>query len=210
MRVAELWRYPVKSMAGEPLREADVGRDGIAGDRVLRVEGERGLVTARAAPALLGLAATVDERGHPLVEGRPWDGEGAAAAVREAVGTEARLVDDRAVRFDESPLLVTTDGAVRAFGFDGRRLRPNLVIAGAPGLAEREWPGRRLRAGEAVIRVDHLCERCVITTVDPHTLEQDPDVLRSIRDRFDGRIALNCWVEEPGTVRTGDPVELLP
>jgi uncharacterized protein YcbX len=83
------------------------------------------------------------------------------------------------------------------------------VVAGAPGLAEREWPGRLLRAGDVVIRVDHLCERCVITTVDPDTLEQDADVLRSIRSRFGGRIALNCWVEQPGTVRLDDPVDLL-
>jgi hypothetical protein len=30
---------------------------------------------------------------------------------------------------DVLPLLVATDGAIKAFGYDGRRLRPNLVIA---------------------------------------------------------------------------------
>jgi uncharacterized protein len=37
VQVAELWRYPVKSMGGELLEEARVGEDGIAGDRVLAV-----------------------------------------------------------------------------------------------------------------------------------------------------------------------------
>lgn len=210
MHVAELWRYPVKSMRGEALQQVEVRRDGIPGDRALHVRDGRGPVTARTAPDLLGLSATLDDHGRPLVDGRRWDGDDAAQAVRRAAGQDARLVDDGDVRFDESPLLVTTDGAVAAFGQDRRRLRPNLVVAGAPGLAERDWPGRRLRAGGVVIRVDHLCERCVITTFDPDTLEQDAEVLRSIRSRFDGRIALNCWVDEPGTMRRGDPVELLP
>ena len=34
MRVAELWRYPVKSLAGEQLDAVDILLDGIPGDRV--------------------------------------------------------------------------------------------------------------------------------------------------------------------------------
>lgn len=37
MRIAELWRYPVKSMAGESLQVADVRETGIVGDRVVHV-----------------------------------------------------------------------------------------------------------------------------------------------------------------------------
>ncbi|MFP5488984.1 MAG: MOSC N-terminal beta barrel domain-containing protein, partial [Acidimicrobiia bacterium] len=33
MRIAEIWRYPVKSMGGERLDVADVTPDGIDGDR---------------------------------------------------------------------------------------------------------------------------------------------------------------------------------
>jgi len=33
MHIAEIWRYPVKSMAGEPLSEAALGLTGIPGDR---------------------------------------------------------------------------------------------------------------------------------------------------------------------------------
>ena len=52
--------------------------------------------------------------------------------------------------------LVATDGAIAAFGRDGRRLRPNLVIGGINGLDERKWPGRRLRTGGVVIDLDSL------------------------------------------------------
>ena len=72
------------------------------------------------------------------------------AAVRGIVSPDARLVRDEGLdRFDILPLLVATDGAIAAFGRDGRRLRPNLVIGGVAGLEEREWEGGTLRIGEA-------------------------------------------------------------
>src|SRR4051794_30067414 len=48
--VQQLWRYPVKSMAGESLEVADIHDDGIAGDRLVVVHGPRGLVTSRTRP----------------------------------------------------------------------------------------------------------------------------------------------------------------
>ncbi|MCY7302425.1 MAG: hypothetical protein LH654_05195 [Thermoleophilia bacterium] len=48
-----------------------------------------------------------------------------------------------------------------------------------------------------------------MTTVDPDTLERDPEVLKDIGRRFRGRIALNADVLRPGTVSVGDEVELV-
>jgi MOSC domain-containing protein len=199
-------------MAGERLSEADVRLSGIPGDRVVQVfNGSGRVVTARTHPALLGHHATLDSDGEPLVDGRPWTHPAVVADVRRIVGPDARLVrdPDLDVRFDILPLLVATDGAIAAFGRDGRRLRPNLVIGGVTGLDERRWPGGRLRIGEVVIEVDSLRGRCVMTTVDPDTLEQDPRVLRDIVDRFGGRLALNCRVLRGGIVRVGQTVELV-
>ena len=107
------------------------------------------------------------------------------------------------------PLLVATDGAIAAFGEDHRRLRPNIVVGGVDGLTERSWPGRRLRIGDVVIGLDSLRGRCIMTTFHPDTLEQDANVLRRIRREFGGKLALNAWVEAPGTIRLGQAVELL-
>ena len=96
------------------------------------------------------------------------------------------------------PLLVATDGAVAQFGRDIRRLRPNILIAGVLGMEERTWPGGELHIGQAVIRLDSLRPRCPMTTVDPETLERDPEVLRDIGRRFGGRLALNAEVGGPG------------
>ena len=37
MHLAEIWRYPVKSMAGERLDAVELGRDGVPGDRLVQV-----------------------------------------------------------------------------------------------------------------------------------------------------------------------------
>jgi len=211
MYVAELWRYPVKSLAGERLDSVSLDVDGIAGDRVVHVENARGRVlTARVHPRLLGLHGSLGDDGEPRVDNQPWTSPDAAAAVMTAAGPTARLVRwDGPERFDILPLLVATDGAIAALGEDGRRLRPNIVIGGVEGLAERQWPGRRLRLGAALIDVAQLRGRCVMTTYDPDTQVQDPSVLRRIVDHFDGRFALDCAVLTPAELRIGDVVELV-
>jgi uncharacterized protein len=213
LHVAELWRYPVKSLRGEPLREAEVRPDGIAGDRLVQVVDPDGeLITARVRPDLLGLQASLSADGQPLVDGHLWTDAEAVELVRRATRNGSQLVDavDRERRFDESPLMVVTEGAAEAFGADRRRFRPNVVIAGVEGFGERSWPeGAVLRAGEVEIELGHLCERCVMTTFDPDTLEQDAGVLRRINEELDRRFAWNSWVARPGRIAVGDPVELV-
>ncbi len=210
MHVAELWRFPVKTMAGERLERARVGSLGIAGDRVVHVERADGrVVTSRSHPKFLALRGALGADGEPLVDGLPWASAEIGARVEAIAGAGARLVRfDGAARFDVLPLLVATDGAIAAFGHDGRRLRPNIVIAGVDGLAERDWPGSCLRVGGALIGVASLRQRCIMTSYDPDTQAQDKEITRSIYRRFDGKLALDCFVVEGGDVAIGDPVEL--
>jgi uncharacterized protein YcbX len=198
-------------MTGERLREVNLTPLGLDGDRIVHVENARGrVVTARTHPKLLGHRTVLDAKGEPLVDGRPWTDLSVTADVEHVVGSGARLVlDNDGGRFDILPLLVATDGAIAAFGYDGRRLRPNVVIGGVVGLAERTWEGKSLRIGDALIALADLRGRCVMTTFDPDTLAQDHRVLQSIVDRFDGRLALNAEVVRAGHVREGDGVELI-
>jgi uncharacterized protein YcbX len=211
MHVAEIWRYPVKSMAGESLEQAPLSALGIAGDRVVQVyTGQGRLITARTHPGLLGHRATIDARGEVSIDGRHWTDPSVLADVQQIAGPGARLERDESEdRFDVLPLLVATDGAIAAFGRDGRRLRPNIVIGDVTGLDERRWPGLQLRIGEIVIAVASLRGRCVMTTYDPDTQEQDPAVLQDIVARFGGRLALNCAVVRGGVLRVGQQVELV-
>jgi len=212
MWLSEIWRYPVKSVGGEQLTQADVGYDGVPGDRVVHVQDRRGrVVTARARPRLLVHRATLGPDGQPLVDGRIWTSRDVANDIEGAAGAGTRLVRDQSLeRFDVLPLLVATDGAVAALGYDRRRFRPNLLVAGVAGLAERDWEGHHLHVGEAVIRIVSLRQRCIMTTFDPDTEEQDKEVLLRIHRELDGQLALDCEVLQPGTVKVGDPVEVRP
>jgi uncharacterized protein YcbX len=208
--VAEIWRYPVKSMAGEPLKRVYVDYTGLEGDRLVHAENAaRALITARKHPRLLGHRGTLDEDGEPLVDGEPWNSPSVQQKIEASAGPGARLVrNEGGMAFDVLPLLVATDGAIAEFGHDRRRLRPNIILGGVEGLAEREWEGRILRIGEVQIEVRDLRARCVMTTYDPDTQEQDREVLREIARRFEGKLALNCFVAWPGWIQARDPVEL--
>lgn len=210
LTVGALWRYPVKTLGGEPLDTAEVTTGGIVGDRVVHVRGPEGVRTSRRHHRLLGLHATLGDDGEPRIDGRPWNSAESLAAVRAAAGSDAVLARyDGLERFDVLPLLVATDGAVGEFGRDVRRLRPNIVIDGVDRMDEITWPGAQLHIGDVVIALDSRRGRCPMTTVDPDTLEVDRAVLKDIITRFDGKLALNAAVLRPGTVRVGDPVQLV-
>lgn len=210
LHVAGLWRYPVKSLSGEPLQSAELGPGGIPGDRIVRVRGPEGVRTSRRQYRLLGLHGALDAAGRPLINGYGWDSVEALVLVKRAAGLDAILeANEDLDRFDILPLLVATDGAVSEFGRDIRRLRPNILIGGVEALAERDWPGSELHIGDAVVRLDSLRSRCNMTTIDPDTLEVDPGVLRDIVKRFGNQLALNANVIRGGVINLGDPVELV-
>ena len=211
MHVSELWRYPVKSLKGERLNEVELTEQGLLGDRLVHVRSRSGrVITSRTKPRLLALHGTLGPDGQVLIDGRPWHAEESRAAVRAAAGDDAELVaSDGLDRFDVLPLSVATDGAIAAVGVDRRRFRPNILIGGVEGLAERSWPGFQLRIGEALVAVARLRPRCVMTTYDPDTQAQDHSVLRRIVSDFGGAFALDCAVVERGRISVGDRVELV-
>ncbi|HXV33113.1 MAG TPA: MOSC N-terminal beta barrel domain-containing protein [Gaiellaceae bacterium] len=219
MHVLELWRYPVKSMRGVSVPDVAIQGGEVVGDRLVQVVWTAGpragrVVTARTHPRLLGHAGTIDGDGRTLIDGHPWDGPEARAAVRDALGSDhfelVRYDGQGPQRFDVLPLTVVTDGALREFGYDRRRLRPNVIVGGVDGLAERTFAGGRLRVGEVVIEVVKPRTRCVMTTFDPDTLAQDHAVLDHIVGHLDARIALDCRALTDGNVAVGDEVRFDP
>ena len=208
--IKELWRYPVKSMAGEALEEIEVGDFGFHGDRLVQVYSGGRLATARSYPALLALKGTLGSDDEPRIDGISWRDPEALALARAAVDERAILAHGEVeARFDILPLSIATDGAIAFLEIDGRRLRPNLVVGDVEGLAERSWPGHQIRIGSVVIDVHRLRPRCVMTTWDPDTQEQDITVLKRIGRVLQGAMSLDCSVVAPGVIRSGDPVRLL-
>lgn len=212
MYVKELWRYPVKSTAGEQLQRIRVTKLGLEGDREVLAMTRR-ILTSRTHPGLLALRSEISAQdGVPLLGGHRWDSPEALQLVREVTREpDAVLVrHDGPERFDILPLLVATDGAIAHLNIDGRRLRPNIVVGGVEGLAERTWPGRRLLIGDnVVVEAVQLRGRCVMTTYDPDTQVQDLSVLRRIAQEFGGTMALDTAVITGGEIEIGASVTLI-
>jgi uncharacterized protein len=212
MHVAEIWRYPVKSLKGERLNETEITELGIPGDRqiaVIRTINGR-FLTSRSKPKLLGLQGALGADGVPTINGHRWDSAAALQLVHEAAGESVTLEQVPAPQaFDILPLLIATDGAAQYLNIDHRRLRPNILIADVPDLEERSWPGRIIAIGNVRMHAEQLRDRCVMTTYDPDTQKQDLSVLQRIVRELDGSTALDTSVIAPGRIRVGDPVQIV-
>ena len=89
------------------------------------------------------------------------------------------------------------------------RFRPNLVVNGdLEPFEEDGWT--RVQVGEASFRVVKGVDRCVMTTVDPVTLERGPEPIRTLarHRKRDGAtwFAMHLVPEGEGEVRCGDEV----
>jgi uncharacterized protein YcbX len=98
--VAQLWRYPVKSMQGERLPAVNVRADGLDGDRRWGVRDERTgrVLTGRREPRLLEATATLGEGAAPVIElpdgtGLTGAGDVTDRALSDWLGRPVRLVE---------------------------------------------------------------------------------------------------------------------
>jgi uncharacterized protein len=227
--VTELWRYPVKSMLGERCEHLDVEARGAAGDRLYAVRDAdgrlgsgknshrhrriEGLFEFRAVAAAEAPQITFPD-GRRMLASDP----GVHAALSATLGVPVTLAVEKEVpHHDAEPLhLVTTASLawLRALRpdarIDERRFRPNLLIdVPGEGQVEREWVGRTLRAGEAVLRVVERTGRCVMITMPQSELEEQPGLLRTL-SQGGGEPLFGVYAEvlSPGRIRLGDEVVL--
>ena len=92
-----------------------------------------------------------------------------------------------------------------------RRFRSNVWFSGAPAWSERDWVGRQLQMGGAVLRVTKPTTRCAATEVNPETAERDADLLSELRRLYDHvELGVHAEVIEGGRFAVGDAIEVLP
>ena len=212
--VEELWRYPVKSMRGEPVDSLRVDGRGAGGDRTYAVWRDGRQLTARETPRLLHWAASyggadVDPADPPeaLLSGPP--GEELPGELRRDVRGQQDLADS---------LLLTTQATLQALAaelpepLDLRRFRTNLHLRlDAEPWAEHGWEGGRAEFENGVVlRLLHPCERCVIPSRDPETAAKWPGLIRHLARAHGNLFGLNARVEVPGRIRAGEQVSVLP
>src|SRR2546430_6869823 len=95
---------------------------------------------------------------------------------------------------------------------DKRRFRANVYVdlTNADGFAEDKFVGRSLRIGSTVtVAVLQRDARCMMITVDPDTAEKTPAILKAVAQAHEGMAGVYGAVLVEGTIRKGDPVELL-
>jgi uncharacterized protein YcbX len=98
---------------------------------------------------------------------------------------------------------------------DPTRFRMTIEVEGCAPHEEDRWSGRSVRLGGAVIGIGQVVPRCVVTTLDPATGVRDfptLSVINGYRERTPkGQLPFGVYADvvEPGTVRVGDPLELV-
>jgi MOSC domain-containing protein len=216
--VAEIWRYPVKSMAGERLDSCLITESGLEGDRRWAlVDGTPNRagkpLTVREAEQLLTyrtrLAGDSVQVVTPGGEMRLLDGRLVADLAAE-MSRPLTLRDSAGLNYDDSPVLVVNLNTVAAFGLsagvevDRRRFRANLYLDGLEPEEELRWLSRRIHAGGAELEVVSRCERCVVITHDPDTTQASPELLRVLTKTSETCMGVYCRVVRRGMVATGD------
>jgi len=225
-RVVGLFRYPVKSMAAEPLDTIEVSWNGFAGDR--RWAFVRGGLERSGFPWLTIRENPSMWRYNPRFAD-PDNPNGSLTLVESPSGIEYDVVDpelanelghnstvikqDRGV-FDTMPLSLISTQTIDALGkligreLDRRRFRPNLLIESADrgDTPENAWVGETLKIGGMRMRVDKRDKRCVVTTVDPVTTQKDPSVLRAIAQEREACLGVYGTIAQPGSISIGDAV----
>jgi uncharacterized protein len=205
--IEAIFRYPVKSMAGEPLEVANLGWHGLEGDRRLalrRIEDRSGMpwLTASKLPKLLQFAPQRREDGAhgdlpthirtPDGKEMPVFGDDLAAEIGRRYGAAVQMMQLRHGIFDEACISVIASDTVREIGrlagrsLDVRRFRPNIVVRllRSYPFQEDEWLGGVLSFGEGddgpAIAVTMRDERCTMVNLDPDSASPAPEVMKAV------------------------------
>ncbi|ELS05406.1 putative Fe-S protein [Xenococcus sp. PCC 7305] len=96
--------------------------------------------------------------------------------------------------------------------FDSRRFRPNLLIdtqSKSAEFIENAWVGQILSIGDSVsLKIDTLCPRCVVTTLEQPELPKDLNILKTTAKHNKVIAGIRLSVIQGGTIRQGDSVWL--
>jgi uncharacterized protein YcbX len=234
-QVEAIFRYPVKSMAGERLDAVNQGWHGLDGDRRLafrRIDDRGGFpwLTASKLPDLLLFAPRCHEDGAqgdlpthvrtPDGEEMPVFGEDLATEVCRRYGAPVQMMQLKHGIFDEASISVIALDTAREIGrlagrsTDVRRFRPNVVVRllRPVPFQEDEWLGGVLSFGDgddaAAISVTMRDVRCSMVNLDPDTASRAPEVLKAVVRANQNTAGVYGAVTRIGPVAVGKTVFL--
>lgn len=236
MRVTQLWRYPVKSLAGQSMDAAAVGQLGIDDDRAFGlVDLDTGLVlTARRVPELLFTSVVSNGAdGRPKLELPDGTVTDDNAELSEWLGRRVELRrpdpdergqyeiaanDDRpdgewtrwqgpkGVFHDSNRTRLSILSEDALGDWDVRRFRPNVVLSGGD---ERDLLDHTIRIGPVELEVVKEIDRCVVVTRPQPGLERDKNVLVQVHRGRNGNMGVGALVRPAGTLTVGEAVSIV-
>ena len=234
-QIEALFRYPVKSMRGEPLDDATLGWNGLDGDRrfAFRRLDDRGgfpWLNASKLPDLIRFTPQrrEDGNGEPLPthvctpEGEvlPLFGEALAVDVGRRSGFPVQMMQLRQGIFDEASISVITSDTAREIGrlagtsADIRRFRPNIVVRStrAVPFEENQWVGGVLTFGDAddapAVTVTMRDIRCVMVNFDPDGASPAHEILKAVARANQNTAGIYGTVTRTGRLAVGQMVLL--
>ena len=233
--VETIFRYPVKSMAGERLEAAQLGWHGLDGDRRLalrRIDDRSGFpwLSASKLPDLVLFAPHRREDGSqgdlpthvrtPEGEDMPLFGNELATEVERRCRAPVQMMQLKHGIFDEATISVIASDTMREIGrlarlsLDVRRFRPNLVLRllRPDPFQEDEWLGGVLSFGEGddapAITVTMRDERCSMVNLDPDSATPAPEVMKAIVHANQNNAGIYGAVTRVGRLAVGQTVLL--
>jgi len=233
--VEAIFRYPVKSMAGERLQIANLGWHGIDGDRRLelrRMDDRSGFpwLTATKLPDLLLFAPRHHDNGAqrslpthirtPDGEELPVFGDDLATEVGRRHGALVQMMQLKHGIFDEASISVIASDTVGEIGrlvgrtLDVRRFRPNVVVRllRSVPFQEDQWLGSVLSFGEEndapAIAVTLRDERCSMVNLDPDSASPAPEVMKAIVRANQNNAGIYGAVTSTGRLAIGQTIFL--
>ncbi|CAN5244637.1 MOSC domain-containing protein [soil metagenome] len=234
--VEAIFRYPVKSMGGEQLENADLGWHGLDGDRRLafrRIDDRSGFpwLTASKLPELLLFAPRREDGAQgdlpthvraPDGDEMPIFGEELAADVGRRFGAPVQMMQMKHGIFDEASVSVIASDTVHEIGrlagqsLDVRRFRPNVVVRllRSGPFQEDEWVGDVLSFGEGddapAIAATMRDVRCSIVNLDPDSARHAPEVLKAVVRANQNNAGIYGTVTRIGRLKVGQAIILHP
>ncbi len=225
-QVESIFRYPVKSMRGEPLDAATLGWNGIDGDRrfALRRLDERGefpWLTASKLPELLQFTPQLPTSVRtPEGDELALMGDALAAEVGRRYGAPVQMMQLKNGIFDEASISVISSDTAREITrlagttADVRRFRPNIVIRSMRAIPfeEDEWLGGVLAFGDGddapAVAVTMRDVRCVMVNFDPEGGSPEPAVLKAVVRANQNHAGIYGTVTRTGLVTVGQTIVL--
>ena len=234
-QIEAIFRYPVKSMRGEPLDAATLGWHGLDGDRrfAFRRLDERGgfpWLSASRLPVLILFTPKRREDGNgealpthvltPEGEEMPLFGEALAAEVGRRFGAPVQMMHLKHGSFDEASISVITSDTAREVcrlagrSEDIRRFRPNIVVRStrAVPFEEDEWVGGVLTFGDAddapAVTVTMRDLRCAMVNFDPDAGSSAPEVMKAVVRANQNNAGIYGTVTRIGRLAVGQTIVL--